>query len=68
MKWETRVAVRFMVPKAPKGTVYSDNERRLIEEYLHPHLNFLCVIPSLVEQAVCRLPQTRRSNDPAMAR
>ena len=67
MKWEARVAVRFMVPKPLQGTVYSENERRLVDIYLRPHLDFVRMIPSLVEKAVCKLPQTRRSRDPAVA-
>jgi hypothetical protein len=67
MKWEARVAVRFMVPKPLGGMVYSENERRLIDEHLRPHLDFFRVIPSLVEKAICKLPQTRRSSDPAVA-
>lgn len=67
MKWEARIAVRFMVPKPPKGSLYSENERRLVDVHLRPHLDFFRVIPSLIEKAVCKLQQTRRSSDPAVA-
>ena len=60
MTLKARVAIRFMVPKPPVSTTYTDHERRLIDIYIRPHLDFVYMIPSLVEGAVCKLPQTRR--------